>query len=89
MSVENVLSSKVRIKIVKLLMDMGELNVSEIARRLEINYNTASQHLRILESAGIVKQKTFGKIRLYRLNEQSPRVRALQNLIEFWEHQDK
>lgn len=89
MSLEDILSSKVRVKIVKLLVRMGELNVSEIARKLEINYNTASQHLRILENAGIVKQKTFGKIRLYRLNEQSPKVRALQNLIEAWEHQDK
>ncbi|MEM3577508.1 MAG: winged helix-turn-helix domain-containing protein [Candidatus Bathyarchaeia archaeon] len=85
MSVENVLSSRVRIKILKILMKMGELNISEIARRLNVNYSTASQHLRILEGAGIVKQKTFGKIRLYRLNEQSPRVRALQNLIEVWE----
>jgi predicted transcriptional regulator len=89
MSVENVLSSKVRIKILKILMRMGELNVSEIARRLGVNYGTAIRHLQILENADIVKKKTFGKIRLYRLNEQSPKVIALQKLIEVWEHQNK
>ncbi|MEM3694910.1 MAG: winged helix-turn-helix domain-containing protein [Candidatus Bathyarchaeia archaeon] len=89
MSIENILSSRVRIKILKILMSMGELNISELARRLNINYSTARQHLQILEDAGMIKQKTFGKIRLYRLNEQSPRVRALQNLIEVWEHQNK
>jgi predicted transcriptional regulator len=89
MNVENVLSSRLRIKILKILLKMGELNVSEIARRLGVNYSTTSQHLKILENEEIVKHKTFGRIRLYRLNEQSPKVRALQNLLESWEHSNK
>ncbi|MGC8939861.1 MAG: ArsR/SmtB family transcription factor [Candidatus Bathyarchaeia archaeon] len=89
MSLEDVLSSRLRIKILKILSKMGELNVSEIARRLGVNYNTTSQHLRILENEGIVKHKLFGRIRLYRLNEQSPKARALQNLLESWEHPNK
>jgi CRISPR locus-related DNA-binding protein len=89
MNVEDVLSSRLRIKILKILLKMGELNVSEIARRLGVNYNTTSQHLKILENEGIIKHKTFGRIRLYRLNEQSPRVKALQNLVESWEHSNK
>jgi CRISPR locus-related DNA-binding protein len=89
MNVEDILSSRLRIKILKILLKMGELNVSEIARRLGVNYNTTSQHLKILENEGIIKHKTFGRIRLYRLNEQSPRVKALQNLVESWEHSNK
>ena len=70
-------------------MQVGELNVSEIARRLSVNYNTTSKHLKVLEDEGILQHKVFGRIRLYRLNEHSPKARALQNLMEAWEHANK
>ena len=89
MSLEDVFSSKLRIKILKILMQVGELNVSEIARRLGVNYNTTSKHLKVLEDEGILQHIVFGRIRLYRLNEHSPKARALQNLMEAWEHANK
>jgi len=89
MSVEDVFSSRLRIKILKMLTQVGELNVSEIARRLSVNYNTTSKHLKVLEDEGILQHKVFGRIRLYRLNEHSPKARALQNLMEAWEHANK
>jgi len=89
MGVEDVFSSKLRMKILKILVQMGELNVSEIARRLGVNYVTTSKHLKILEDEGILRQKLFGRIRLYRLNENSPKARAVQNLMEVWEHTNK
>jgi predicted transcriptional regulator len=89
MDVEDVFSSKLRMKILKILMQVGELNVSEIARRLGVNYNTTSKHLKVLEDEGILQHKVFGRIRLYRLNEHSPKARALQNLMEAWEHANK
>ena len=85
MDVEDVFSSKLRIKILKILMQVGELNVSGIARRLGVNYNRTSKHLKVLEDEGILQHKVFGRIRLYRLNEHSPKARAIQNLIEVWE----
>jgi predicted transcriptional regulator len=89
MNVEDVFSSRLRIKILKILFNVGELNVSEIARRLKINYISASKHLKILEDEGILQHKMFGRIRLYRVNEQSPKTKALQNLIDAWEHQNE
>jgi predicted transcriptional regulator len=85
MNVEDVFSSKLRMKIIKILAQMGELNVSEIARRLNVNYNTTSNHLRVLEDEGILQHKVFGRIRLYRFNELSPKARAVCNLVEVWE----
>jgi predicted ArsR family transcriptional regulator len=84
-NVEDVFSSRLRMKIVKLLMQMGELNISDIARRLGINYTAARRHLSVLEDEGILQQKVFGRIRLYRLKENSPKAKAVQNLIETWE----
>ena len=88
MNVEEVFSSKTRMKVLKTLVQIGELNVSEIARRLKVNYLSASKHLKTLEDEGVVLHKMFGRIRLYRLNEHSPKARAVQNLIDVWEHAD-
>jgi predicted transcriptional regulator len=85
MNVEDVFSSKLRIKILNILMQVGELNVSEIARRLSVNYNTTSKHLKVLEDEGILQHKVFGRIRLYRFNELSPKANAVRNIIETWE----
>jgi DNA-binding transcriptional ArsR family regulator len=89
MNLEHVLSSRPRLKILMMLVQLGELNVSEIARRLGTNYDATSKHLRILEDEGILQHKTFGRIRLYRLNLQSTKTRALQTLIEIWEQSEK
>jgi DNA-binding transcriptional ArsR family regulator len=89
MDVEDIFSSRLRIKILKILVQMSELNVSEIARRLSVNYNTTIKHLKILEDEGIVCRKVFGRIRLYMLNENSPKTKALQNLLDVWEHANK
>jgi len=82
---EDVLASRVRIKIVKILARIGELNVSDLVRRLGTNYMTTSAHLRMLEDEGILQRKMFGRVRLYRINEHSLRAKALLNLLEVWE----
>jgi predicted transcriptional regulator len=85
MDIEDVFSSKLRIKILKILIQMGELNVSEIARRLRVNYITINKHLKVLEDEDIVQHKVFGRIRLYRLDEYSSKAKALESLFEIWE----
>lgn len=73
----------------KIIAQVGELNVSEIARRLSVNYKVTNNHLKILENEGILEHKVFGRIRLYRFNEFSPKAKAIQKLIEVWEHANK
>jgi len=85
MDMEDFFSSKVRIKILKILWQVGELNISGIARRLGVNYETTNKHLKVLENEGMVQHKRFGRIRIYRLNEHSPKTRLMQNLLEVWE----
>lgn len=89
MNVEDVFSSRLRVKILKIIAQVGELNVSEIARRLSVNYKVTNNHLKILENEGILEHKVFGRIRLYRFNEFSPKAKAIQKLIEVWEHANK
>lgn len=89
MNVEDVFSSKLRMKILRILVRFGELNGSEIARKLGVNYVTTAKHLQALENEGILAHKAFGRIRLYRLNENSPRAKAVQVLVETWEQSNK
>lgn len=85
MNVEDFFSSRLRMKILKILSEVGELNISAIARRLGVNYGTTNKHLKVLENEGIVQHKRFGRIRIYRLNQHSPKTKAIQNLLEVWE----
>jgi predicted transcriptional regulator len=89
MQIEEVVGNKLRVKILKILSQMGELNVSEIARRTGSNYKITIKHLKILESEGILQHKRFGRIHLYRFSENSPKARAIQNLIEIWEKAER
>jgi DNA-binding transcriptional ArsR family regulator len=88
MEFEEVFSSKPRMKILRLVARLGALNVSDIARRINLNYSTTNQHLKLLESEGVLQLRVYGRIRIYKFNEVSAKARAVQNLIETWE-QDK
>ena len=89
MAIEEVFSSKGRVKILKILAEIGELNISEIARRAGLNYTTTNQHLLVLGDHGLVRHKKFGRIRIFRFDEENPRARMVKRLIEFWEQANK
>ena len=89
MELEEVFSSKPRMKILKLVAKLGELNVSEFSRRIGLNFTTTNRHLQILEEEGILQQRTYGRIRMYRFNQASPKAKAVQHLIEVWEEANK
>jgi len=85
MSIEEVFSSKGRMKILRILVEIGELNISEIARRAGLNYATTNQHLRVLEASGIVRHKNFGRIRIFRFNEDNQRAKMIRELVDSWD----
>ena len=89
MEIEEVFSSKPRMKILRLIARLGTLNVSDIARRINLNYSTTNQHLKLLESEGVLQQRVYGRIRMYKFNNGSPKARAVQNLIETWSRINK
>ncbi len=80
--IEEIFSSKGKVKILKILALEGELNISEIARRAELNHSSTLAHLKSLESIGIVEEKTFGRIRIFRFKEEDPRAKAIKQLFE-------
>ncbi len=86
MELEQVFSSKPRVKILKLIYQLGQLNVSDVARRIKMNYTATSEHLKILTGEGILEERVYGRVHMYRLSE-SPKAKAVVALIEAWEKQ--
>ena len=84
MELEEVFSSKSRMKILKLIYQLGQLNVSDVARRLKLNFASTSEHLKVLESEGILQERTYGRVRMYRFSE-GTKAKAVVGLIEAWE----
>ncbi len=82
MSVEDIFSSKGRVKVLKVLAERGEMNISEITRRSNLNHTTTAAHLRRLCDLGIVEEKNFGRIRIFRFRREDPHAWAVQSLFE-------
>ncbi len=85
MELEEVFSSKLRMKILVLIYNLGSLNVSDIARRLDTNFASTAKHLKILTAAGILQELPYGRVRMYRFKEGSAKAKAVENLIVTWE----
>ncbi|MDR0373229.1 MAG: winged helix-turn-helix domain-containing protein [Nitrososphaerota archaeon] len=86
MELEVVLSSKPRLKILKLIYTLGQLNVSDVGRRINMNYTATSGHIKVLESEGLLELRTYGRVRMYRFSS-SAKAQAVAGLIEAWEKQ--
>jgi predicted transcriptional regulator len=83
--IEDVLCSKTRLKILKILIG-SQLTPSDIAERVGVCYANAAKHLETLEAEGLIEHVMFGKrIRYYKFSEASPKAIALRNLIEIFE----
>jgi DNA-binding transcriptional ArsR family regulator len=85
MELEQVFSSKPRMKILKLIYQLGQLNVSDVARRIKMNYTATAGHLKILEKEGILEARVYGRVHMYRFSE-SKKAKAVAALIEAWEN---
>jgi predicted transcriptional regulator len=67
MDVEDVFCSKTRMKILKLLFKLGQVNTSDLAHRLGTNYATTIKHLLLLQKEGVIAERGSGKTRFFRL----------------------
>jgi Mn-dependent DtxR family transcriptional regulator len=85
MELEQVFSTKLRMKILKVIYKSGQPNISDIARQTKANFTSTAKHLKLLEDEGILQVHHYGRVRMYRFNETSAKAKAVQNLIEAWE----
>ena len=77
------LSHPSRRALLRLVLDQ-ELPVGELAERLGLSQPAASQHLKVLRDAGLVRGRVHGRRRLYRVDLQGLQ-RLRQELDTLWE----
>jgi DNA-binding transcriptional ArsR family regulator len=66
------------------LLRVGERAVGEVAAQLPVSRPAVSQHLRVLQSAGLVHHRRRGRRHLYAVDEEG--LRALRIYLEtFWD----
>lgn len=77
--VEELLGSRGRIRVLKVLSESRELNISEVGRRTGMNYTSVERHLTTLEEMGLLREKRYGKIRIFEVTFRSLDVRFERN----------
>jgi len=79
--VAEVISSKVRVKILKLLVDRESLNITAIVKLTRLNHKIVKENLDYLVEQGIVHEVCLGRIKAYRLNYANPVARIIRDIF--------
>jgi len=77
----NLLGDKNRFLIIKILIEQGEMCVSDLANVLDISVSAVSQHLRILEMSRMVEGERMGQMMCYKPKIDDPRIKKIINLM--------
>ena len=83
--IEDLLGSKARIKILKILAIHDELSITSIIKRTRLNHSNVLKHLNYLKSVNLIQEKNFGRIRIYRFKIENLKAKSLKNFIDIWE----
>ena len=84
-SIEELLGSKARIRILRILAKKNELNISHIINKTRLNHTNVLKHLEALKNLDIVQEKRFGRIKIYRYKGENLKAQYLKKFIEIWE----
>jgi DNA-binding transcriptional ArsR family regulator len=66
------------------MMESGELNISEITRRSGLSHTAAARHLEFLARSGLITEKRFNRIRIFKVDHTNPYVSALSRFLSEW-----
>ncbi|MBI2648871.1 MAG: ArsR family transcriptional regulator [Thaumarchaeota archaeon] len=82
--VEEIFSSYGRVRIMSIMMTSGELNISEITRRAGVSHSSVELHLEFLVNSGLLTEKRFNRIRIFRVNYSNPLTGVLNRFLSEW-----
>ena len=66
------------------MLEAGELNISEITKRSGLSHSATTRHLEYLTKSGILTEKRFNRIRIFRVDPASPLSGALMRFYADW-----
>ncbi len=83
-AIEDVLGTKNKIKILKLLVKHKVISFSELKKRIKLNHTTLKKYLKELEKAGIIREHEINHFRIYSISRKNPRARLIEQLFKYW-----
>jgi len=85
LDLEDVFCSRTRMRLLKILFKLGQLNTSDLAHKLGANYATTLSHLTLLKKEGVVTERLSGKTRFFRFTK-TLKARAVLRLLDEWDN---
>ncbi len=83
--IEDILGSRAKVKILKTLARNEELTISLIINKTKLNHSNVMKHLNHLKSVGLIQEKKFGRIKIFRYRTENIKARSLKKFIDIWE----
>ncbi len=82
---EEVFSSRVRVKVLHLILLRGETLAAWLVKDCHSDSQTIQEHLNFLVRCGFLVSQECGRVKIYRARLDNPLVRGIKKLIDFWE----
>jgi predicted ArsR family transcriptional regulator len=73
-------------RVLKLLFQCGQINITDLARRLGANYTGTLRHLILLKNEDVVEERVSGRTLFFRFKN-SLKAQEVSKLLEEWESQ--
>ncbi len=80
--IEELFASRSRIRVLRALLEIKEINVTRLSKLVEMNHRSMGQHIAALKELGIVEEKQFGKIKIVRIRDEDPRVKVIRSMFD-------
>jgi len=77
------LGSKPRLRLLRVLLNSREINITRLAREAGVTYEAARKHLSQLCAAGLVRERRVGRIRIYSVVQDHPIVPLLRRILSW------
>ncbi len=82
--IERIFGSLGKVRILVLLAQMQELNISAISRQTRLNHTRVRLHLNDLCELNIVKEKRFGRISIFKINDSEIGGHRIKDFLKSW-----
>ena len=86
---EELLGSRARTKILRVLAQNDELTISLIIRKTKLNYASAVKHLDYLKKVDFIQEKKYGRIRIYRYKTENRIANSLKKFISLLDSREE
>jgi DNA-binding transcriptional ArsR family regulator len=84
--IERIFGGLGKVRILALLAQMQELNITAISRQTGLNHSRVRLHLNDLCELNIVKEKRFGRISIFMINDSEIGGHRIKDFLKSWAH---